>query len=175
MSPSTTGAVEEAGSGRTLGLAVAGLGAAGIVAIGVAVVLLVAVLAWVFLSQPSEVVVPEPPPPEPVEAPPPAPAFAGSEVMNPGKADGPKVTTTLTYGNATGGLVDLRGPGGFLAKWDGKAPFEMGGVPVGRYKANIKTPDGKTLRYKAFEVKKGAASCAFTFDVGAESWTGECK
>ena len=175
VSPSTTGAVEEAGSGRTLGLAVAGLGAAGIVAIGVAVVLLVAVLAWVFLSQPSEVVVPEPPPPEPVEAPPPAPAFAGSEVMNPGKADGPKVTTTLTYGNATGGLVDLRGPGGFLAKWDGKAPFEMGGVPVGRYKANIKTPDGKTLRYKAFEVKKGAASCAFTFDVGAESWTGECK
>ena len=170
---------EEAGSGRTLGLAVAGLGAAGFVAVGAAVVLLIGVVAYVIYAGDGSTAgpAPDPVPAQPAPSPTPdkPPAFAGSEIVNAGKATGPKVKTTLAYGDAAGGTVDLRGPGGFLAKWDGKAPFDLGDVPAGRYKANIKTPAGKTLRYKAFEVKKGSKTCAFTFDVGAENWKGDCK
>jgi len=170
---------EEAGSGRTLGLAVAGLGAAGMVAVGIGVVVLLAVLVWVFVNADSgtDVATPGPAPDPAPQAPDPAPkpSFAGGKILDEGsKGDGPKAATTLTYGDAEGGVVDLRGPGGFLAKWDGKGPFEMGPVPAGRYKANIKTPAGKTFRYKQFEVKQGSSTCAFTFDPASAQWTGDC-
>ncbi len=170
----------EEGSGRALGMAVASFGAVGLVGVGVAAVVLIGILAYVVMNDPSGAVVevpkpgPEQPAPDRPPDPDPAPA-AGGRIVDMGSADGPKVATTLTYGDSSGGKVGLKGPSGFTAEWDGMAPFDMGPVPAGRYVANVKTSGGKTHRLKRFQVDEGTNACTFSFDPAAGEWTGTCQ
>jgi serine/threonine protein kinase len=123
-----------------------------------------------------------PPPPTPPEtaaavepAPQPAPApSAGGRVTNPGTSTAArKASTTLTFTDPAGGEVRIKGPDGFEAEWDGKAPFEVGPLAPGAYKANVKV-GGQHFRLKAFVVDE-KASCAFEFDAAKGEWTGGCK
>jgi serine/threonine-protein kinase len=170
-------AATEEGSGRVLGMAVASFGAVGLVSVGVLALVLVGILVWVLMNDSGSSVTPSPEPiaEQPVPAPEPEPELSGGRIVDMGSAAGPKIATTLTYSDGAGGEVGLKGPKGFTAQWDGKAPFDMGAVPTGRYVANVKTAAGKTHRLKRFEVKEGAASCTFAFDADAGEWTGACE
>jgi len=161
--------------GSNLGLAVAGVSVVGLGVGGVVLLLLTGVGAWWwFASQPS---VPDPIPvdvPDPIPVPKPAepePA-GGGRIVSPSSAKGPMVKATLEFSDPAGGEVDIKGPSGFKAEWDGKDVFELGEVPVGTYKANVKAT-GKTHRLKPFKVEKGKA-CTFTFDTTEGAWTGGC-
>lgn len=165
----------EGGGGRALGMAVASFGVVGLVGIGVIAVLLIGVAAWFVMNDPGTTTPVPTPDPVPVEQPAPAvPALQGGRVTSAGSGE-PKATVTLAFGDAAGGEVAIKGPSGFTAEWDGKAPFDMGTVPEGRYTANVKTAAGKTLRLKKFQVGEGETQCRFEFDLTAEEWTGGCK
>jgi hypothetical protein len=69
--------------------------------------------------------------------------------------------------------VVITGGVGFKAEWDGAAPFDVGALPAGTYRANITPQGGAKLRNKSFTVEADKA-CAFTFDVAAGDWSGGC-
>ena len=171
--PTTHGGGAEAG-GSSLGLAVAGVSVVGLGITAASLLGLVLLGVWWWMSQPNAGV-PDPAPVEVVKPePPPEPApSGGGKIVSDSTASGPKVATTLTFSDPAGGKVAIQGPGGFQAVWDGKAPFELGEIPVGRYRANITPEGGKMLRFKRFEVKEGGP-CTFTFDTGSGEWTGGC-
>ncbi len=174
-----SGGAESGGS--NLGLAVAGMSVVGLGIAGVAVLGLGLIGAWLYMSQPSSVVPAPVPAPVDVATPDPAPAAptpdpapaGGGKILSPSTASGPASATTLKFSDPAGGKVAIKGPGGFEAEWNGKAPFELGLVPAGVYKANVTPVGGKTLRFKSFEVKEGGA-CTFTFDTGSGEWAGGC-
>jgi hypothetical protein len=121
-------------------------------------------------------------PVEPVEPAPPAPpappaeaALAGGRVVSPdSRADAARVPTVLTFADPAGAKVDLRGPGGFKAEWDGKAPFDLGPAGDGPYTASFVTPS-KTFRLKRFTVEGGKKACEFGFDPANGEWSGGCR
>ena len=91
--------------------------------------------------------------------PPPEPALEGSRIVSPdGRADAATVPTVLKYGAEGGAAIEIIGPGGFRAEWDGKELFDLGKAGEGAYKANVTPPGGQKLRLKKFSVDgtKGA-------------------
>jgi serine/threonine protein kinase len=159
-----------AGGGLSVALIVVGL---------VAAVAAIAAIAWWYTSQ--EVVVPPPPPIDSEEVrppdpppPPPPPQIVGGRVVKPGADTPKKAKTTLKFSDPGGAEVRIKGPGGFEAEWDGKAPFEVGPIGPGTYKANVKIGE-KNLRLKDFTVDATKKACQFTFEVGQEQWVGDCK
>lgn len=83
--------------------------------------------------------------------------------------------TTLTLDGDSAALVTIVGSFGVKAEWDGKGAFDLGALPAGRYRTFV-TPvsTGEKIRNSAFEISEGQ-TCAYTFDVPAESWKGSCK
>ncbi|MEZ4234756.1 MAG: protein kinase [Myxococcota bacterium] len=90
------------------------------------------------------------------------------------RTDAARVPTVLEYAEAGGAKVEILGPGGFRATWDGLQPFDLGPAGEGEYKANVTPPGGQKLRLKRFVVEAGKKGCAYTFDRTAEEWLGGC-
>lgn len=112
----------------------------------------------------------------PTDGPPPPPEQGGARVVSPDtRTDQVTVPTVLTYSDPAGATIEIRGPGGFSAVWDGLAPFDLGPAGDGAYQATVARPGLPKLRLKQFTVDKGKASCAFTFDAKAGDWTGGCE
>jgi serine/threonine protein kinase len=91
-----------------------------------------------------------------------------------GRANAARVPTVLKYSGSGGAKVDIRGPGGFHARWDGAQPFDLGAAGEGEYKANVTPTGASTLRLKKFSVDATKKQCTFTFDPSAEEWVGGC-
>jgi hypothetical protein len=119
----------------------------------------------------------DPPPPVPPVVPPPGPTpVKGSEVISPdSRTDRKTVPTVLSYSDKAGAEVDLRGPGGYHARWDGKAPFDLGKAGDGRYTATITAPNNMKFRLRTFTVEPGKASCKYSFDLTKGEWLGGCQ
>ncbi|MBX2800595.1 MAG: serine/threonine protein kinase [Myxococcales bacterium] len=90
------------------------------------------------------------------------------------KSAGPRIDTILDFGDPRGGQIELVGPDGFKAEWNGREVFDVP-LPSGLYKAVVTTASGKKLRLKNFRVEPNAKRCAFTFRVSRESWEGSCQ
>jgi hypothetical protein len=100
----------------------------------------------------------------------------GGKVVSPdSRPDIKSIPTLLKYGDPVGGSVIVTGAGGFRAEWDGKSPFDIGGLADGRYATMITPTLGSKIRGKSFQVVTGKKSCEFEFDVASKSWTGGCK
>jgi serine/threonine protein kinase len=105
-----------------------------------------------------------------------APAAAGGIIETPDSRTGiESVKTVLNASFPEGAEVVVNGSGGFRARWDGKADFDMGAIPVGKYRANLTPAGGKTVRAKVFEVVAGKQSCAYNFDTAKNEWSGACN
>lgn len=167
------------GRGRTLGvLLVGGL----LVALGVGVVFAVVTLAAMLAmsndgsptstdTEPTEGL--EPVPPTGREG-----GEAGGRIVSPDvRTDRVNVPTVLTYTDPAGASFDIRGPSGsgFLAVWDGRAPFDLGPAGEGNYQATVARPGLPKLRLKTFVVEPGTTRCAYAFDATAGDWTGGCE
>ena len=85
------------------------------------------------------------------------------------------IPTVLKASTPEGADFQISTGDGFKARWDGKADFDLGGVPVGSYRVTVTLPDGKKLRGKSFKVTPDAKACAFTFDVAKSEFAGECQ
>ncbi|MEQ1505374.1 MAG: serine/threonine-protein kinase [Myxococcota bacterium] len=83
--------------------------------------------------------------------------------------------TVLRYPDPAGANIEILGPSGFRAVWDGKAEFDLGAVGDGEYKCSIAPPTGRKLRLKNFKVVGGSAGCTFVFAPATEDWTGACE
>lgn len=70
--------------------------------------------------------------------------------------------------------VVVTGGVGFKAEWDGKAPFAVGPLPAGSYRAQVTPKEGSKIRNKTFTVEADKA-CSFTFDVAGQKWNGGCS
>jgi hypothetical protein len=121
-------------------------------------------------------VVEAPKPATPTPTPPPVPTGpVGSKILSPDTRTGiKKVPTVLTYSDAAGGTVELKGPGGFKAEWDGKAPFDLGPTGEGAYQATVTTANGTKHRLKRFTIES-KGKCAFSFDAAEGEWKGKCE
>ncbi len=166
-----------AGRGGRAALVV-GLGV-GLVLLGVVAVVAVAGLGGIVFWSSDVAVPPEPVPAqtEPAPAPEPAPTqeVAGSRVVAPDTRAGvAKVPTVLTFSDPVGAKVEIKGPGGFKAEWDGKAPFDLGPAGEGPYAATV-VAGAQTFRLKRFTVEAGKSTCAFAFELAKGEWTGGCN
>jgi serine/threonine protein kinase len=162
-------------------LAGGGLSVVLLVVGAVAAILVVGLVIWLATAGDGTTVatpVPDPVPEQPVPtepAPPPPTGIVGGKVTNPGKGPAPtSAKTTLTFSDPAGGEVRIKGPAGFEAEWDGKAPFEVGPLNAGAYKANVKFGT-QNFRLKSFVVDDTKKTCAFSFDAARGEWTGRCQ
>lgn len=177
--PSTT----SGGGGRTAVIALA-VGLLLLVAGIAAIVVVTGVGGIVYIGSgetvtnpvPDPLPVPVPDPVQPTPVPVPVPEVAGGRVLSPdGRADAKRVPTVLTFGDPSGAKVEIKGPSGYKAEWDGKAPFDLGGAAGdGAYVTVVATPS-KTWRLKRFTIEPDKANCSFLFDPEAGEWTGGCN
>ncbi|MCB9683588.1 MAG: serine/threonine protein kinase [Alphaproteobacteria bacterium] len=177
--PSTT----SGGGGKTAMIALA-VGLLLLVAGIAAIVVVTGVGGIVYIgsgetvANPVPVPVPGPDPvPEPAHpTPAPEPELAGGRVISPdSRADAKRVPTVLTFGDPAGAKVEIKGPSGYKAEWDGKAPFDLGGAAGDGAYVTVVATASKTYRLKRFTVEAGKANCSFMFDPAAGEWTGGCN
>jgi serine/threonine protein kinase len=176
----TTDVVRSSGGGGGMKIAAAAI--VGLGGVLVVVLIAVAVVAYVLSTEMSSgpttvVTTPPDPPPDNVTAPPDAGGGAvggGGTVVSRDTREGVP-SSTATVLSMVGGPAEvvITGGVGFKAEWDGAAPFDVGALPAGTYRANITPQGGAKLRNKSFTVEADKA-CAFTFDVAAGDWSGGC-
>jgi serine/threonine-protein kinase len=174
------------GMGYTAVLAGGGLSVVLLLVGGVAAVAAVAGGLWWYSTLetgggggvPDPVPVVEPVDPKPPDPPPPPPApqgIVGGRVVKPDTGTEPKkAKTTLRFSDPNGADIRIKGPNGFEAEWDGKAPFDVGALGAGSYKANVKHGE-QNFRLKQFVVEPQKGSCTFDFELPKGEWVGGCK
>lgn len=150
-----------------LGVVVFGVPMAAIVIGGIAAVLLVGAALLVATCHPDDGGRTDGNPPV---------AGVGGRILTPdSRTDKKTVPTILTFSDPGGADVEITGPGGFKAAWDGRAPFDLGAAGDGEYKSRVTPPNAPPLRLRKFTVDGTKASCTFAFELSSGEWTGGCR
>jgi hypothetical protein len=110
-----------------------------------------------------------PSPPPAAEAP-----VSGTQIVKAGTF-AETVPVRLSLSADGGAVVEVKGPSGFHARWDGKAQADLGGLGAGMYNSTLTLPDGTRIYSRRFTVEAGKPGCEFTFDLTAQRWDGGCR